>query len=82
MSDFNDFLSQMKYRPERFSNDGYRLTHIESGVTVWIANGYFFYEIEKPRIKLSLWEKFKFLMAMRRYKKTMLDMLLEVKNER
>jgi hypothetical protein len=51
-------ISSIKTEPEKWKIDRYRMVH-NNGVSIWIANGIFFYSIEGLPQVFSFWDKIK-----------------------
>lgn len=73
--DFVDkLIERMQSTPHEFSYDGYHLIHIKSGISIWAANGFWFYTAKPPNsYTFNYWHKFRFGFA---FKKWLNDMLI------
>ena len=66
---FNQLIHEMKTNPQDFVLFKHYLRHVKTETGVWIANGFFFYEIERPyNHPFTLLEKFRFHRAFKKWK--------------
>ena len=67
MTSLDYFISRSMSHPLEFKSGEYRWTHSISDVSIWIANGFLFYEFEGGG-KIPFFEKFKVAAAIRKWK--------------
>jgi len=78
---FNEILTSIRVRPKEWKGTEHHLIHTESGIRIWIANGFPFTRVEYPvEAGFSLTQTLRFNRVLKKWKGMWIMNELQIKS--